>query len=283
MPPPRSFGCGGLNKVWICSCLLILVLVVCAPRGSPHWSRVRRQTSLSLPSCSPVNCTVGGDVSLNSTIPVACNSTEWGRYYNSSFWVPLCQLWGGHMRLSGQNLRLSLTCSRQHLTLHSTSDGYTGTYYQVGNNCPHHHEIMKTCFNLTVLAKPTTTAAPTTTSVPTPTLILTTRNTVIVGVSFPANTVLSSTWTTTAGNASVANGMFYRQYQPLSLAQTHRTAPLNATDNAEDVANLVATYASWGLVLLLLATVLVLFDLGLPQTAWRWWRDQGREEQHLLL
>ncbi|AFR54670.1 membrane protein RL12/membrane protein UL6 fusion protein [Human betaherpesvirus 5] len=52
---------------------------------------------------------------------------------------------------------------------------------------------------------------------------------------------------------------------------------------SKNITNLAFTYGSWGVAMLLFAAVMVLVDLGLPQSAWRRWQSHVDDEERGLL
>lgn len=247
---PRGIPSCLFNKVWVSRYALVLILMVCASEGSTNWVVVSHR----LPNCSAVSTTVGQNVELCGSASSGCNITQWGRYQNGSTLGPWCTLWGPYTQVSLGH-RVAFGCSWTTFFMYNLSQNHSGTYYRKGDNCTDKH-ITLSCFNLTVHPK----AAQSTTTVVTPTVV----------TNATAN--VSPITSTLAVNSSAFKHVSYQRQQRVE----NRTSSKNIT-------SLAFTYGSWGVAMLLFAAVMVLIDLGLPQSAWRRWRIHVDDEERGLL
>lgn len=247
---PRGVPSCLFNKVWVSRYALVLILMICASESSTSWA----VTSNRLPNCSTVTRTAGQDAELHGPAPLSCNVTQWGRYENGSTPVLWCTLRGSRMRVSLGH-RVAFGCSWKTFFIYNVSESSSGTYYQKGYNCTDKH-ITLSCFNLTVVPR----AVQSTTTVMTPTLV--TNSTFSVSL-------IALRLTT---NSSAFGHAIYQRQQRVE----------NGT-LSKNITNLAFTYGSWGVAMLLFAAVMVLVDLGLPQSAWRRWRSHVDDEERGLL
>lgn len=247
---PRGVPSCLFNKVWVSRYALVLILIVCASEGSTS----RPVTYSGLPNCNTVTKTTGQDAELHGPAPLGCNVTQWGRYENGSTPVLWCTLWGSRTRVSLGH-RVAFGCSWTTFFIYNVSKNYSGIYYRKGDNCTNQSTTLS-CFNLTVVPG----AVQSTTTVVAPTVV--TNSTISV-----APVTLSLTT-----NSSASGHISYQRQRRIE----------NGT-LSKNITNLAFTYGSWGVAMLLFAAVMVLVDLGLPQSVWRRWRSHVDDEERGLL
>nr|CAH0494164.1 membrane protein UL6 [Human betaherpesvirus 5] len=238
------------NKVWVSRYALVLVLIMCAFEGSTSWV----MTYERLPNCSAVTKTMGQDVEFYSPAPSGCNVTQWGRYENGSTPVLWCTLWGSRTRLLLGH-RVAFGCSWIAFFLYNVSESYSGVYYRKGNNCTDKNTALS-CFNLTVRPQ----VVQSTTTVVTPAVVT----------------------NSTASVSPIALNLT-TNFTAFGYASYLRKKRVENGTLSKNITNLAFTYGSWGIAMLLFAAVMVLVDLGLPQSAWRRWRSHVDDEERGLL
>lgn len=246
---PRGMTSCLFNKVWVSRYVLVLILIVCAFKGSTSSVIIHRPLN-----CSTVTRIAGQNAELCGTLSPGCNVTQWGRYENGSTLGPWCTLWGPYTRVSLRH-RVAFGCSLTTFFIYNVSQNHSGTYYRKGDNCTDKH-ITLSCFDLTVHPK----AAQSTTTVVTPTVV----------TNATANVSPITSTLTVNSNA----------FEHVSYQRQRRVE--NGT-LSKNITNLAFTYGSWGVAMLLFAAVMVLVDLGLPQSAWRRWRSHVDDEERGLL
>lgn len=236
------------NKVWVSRYVLVLILIACASEGSTSSVIIHRPLN-----CSTVTRTAGQNAELCGASSPGCNVTQWGRYENGSTLGPWCTLWGPYTRVSLRH-RVAFGCSLTTFFIYNVSQNHSGTYYRKGDNCTN-QSITLSCFNLTVRPQ----AVQSTTMV-TPTVV--TNATANVSLATSSLTI----------NSSASGHVSYQRQRRVE----------NGT-LSKNITNLAFTYGSWGVAMLLFAAVMVLVDLGLPQSAWRRWRSHVDDEERGLL
>lgn len=245
---PRGMPSCLFNKVWVSRYVLVLILIACASEGSTSSVIIHRPLN-----CSTVTRTAGQNAELCGASSPGCNVTQWGRYENGSTLGPWCTLWGPYTRVSLRH-RVAFGCSLTTFFIYNVSQNHSGTYYRKGDNCTD-QSITLSCFNLTVRPQ----AVQSTTMV-TPTVV----------TNATANVSLATSSLTINSNAS--GHVSYQRQRRVENGTLFK-----------NITNLAFTYGSWGVAMLLFAAVMVLVDLGLPQSAWRRWRSHVDDEERGLL